>query len=233
MSGNGLDPRIGAELMEELGFLVVPGGRASTPAYLFVAMRRLPTLEHYDPEVVHYWASSGGRGLPEELTFRTPMPLAADFAWGSIRLIDRLRVSNEYLSFGGTLAAERVGGSVIAVFRSPAPLLMRGGHSQGWDLGAHSVAAFFGRLRAAVGTAPALEAAFVEASPLAAYSAFIADAVARYGPNQTLRDLNAPLWRWLHREQRRLRRECPDDWARATTLLAQAQLVLPARSVQA
>lgn len=231
MSTTALDPRIGAELLDELGFLLVPGGRVRAPAYLFVALRRRPTLDHYDPEVVHYWTNSNGRGLPEELTFRTSVPLRTDFSWGSIRLIDRLRVSNEYLAFGGSLSAERVNGALVAVFRSPAPLLMRGGHSQGWDMGAHSVAAFFGRLRAAVGADPDLEAAVAEAAPLTRYSAFVADAMARYGASELLRTLNSPIWRWLHREARRLRRDSPDEWAAAERLLGLANLDLPARAV--
>ena len=57
----------------------------------------------------------------------------------------------KYLTFGCTLRAERIDGEVICVFESPAPLLRRGGHSQGWDTGAHSVGGFFGRFRAASG----------------------------------------------------------------------------------
>jgi hypothetical protein len=231
MSTTALDPRIAAELMAELGFLLVPGGRVGAPAYLFVALRRRPTLEHYDPEVVQYWNSTNGRGLPEELTFRTSVPLRTEFSWGSMRLIDRLRVSNEYLAFGGSLSAERVDGALVAVFRSPAPLLMRGGHSQGWDMGAHSVAAFFGRLRAAVGADLSLEAAVAEAAPLTRYSAFVADAMTRYGASDLLRTLNSPVWRWLHRESRRLRGESPAEWAAAERLLAQASLDLPTRTV--
>jgi hypothetical protein len=230
MSTTALDPRIGAELLEELGFLLVPGGRPRAPAYLFVAIRQRPTLEHYDPESVEYWVSGNGRGLQEELTFRTRVPLRTEFAWGPIRLIDRLRVSNEYLSFGGSLSAERVNGALVGVFRSPAPLLMRGGHSQGWDMGAHAGAAFFGRLRAAVGADLGLEAAVAEAAPLTRYSAFVADAMARYGASELIRTLNAPVWRWLHRESRRLRRDTPDEWAAADRLLAQASLDLPVRT---
>lgn len=220
-----LDPPIGAELLEQLGFLHVPGGAAGrAAAYLFVYLRKRPTLEHYDPETVHYWVASDGRGLAEELSRNTPMPLRTDFSWGTIRLVDRLRVSNEYVSFGGDLTADRVDGSVVGVFHSPAPLLLRGGHSQGWDLGAESIAAFFGRLRAACGAVPGLESAVAQASPLARYAAFLADAMARYRSSEMLRTLDSLSWRWLEFEERHMRQDQPAEWAAGALLVAYAGL---------
>ena len=92
---------------------------------------RAPTLQHYDPEAIDYWISQAGRGERRTLTRETPMPRSEDFSWGLIRLVDRLRVTNEYLTFGGHLDAAAVDEIVVAAFASPAPLLRRGGHSQG------------------------------------------------------------------------------------------------------
>lgn len=220
-----LDPPIGAELLEQLGFLHVPGGPAGrAAAYLFVCLRKRPTLAHYDPEAVHFWVTSDGRGIADELSRNTPMPVRTEFSWGTIRLVDRLRVSNEYVSFGGDLTADRVDGSVVGVFHSPAPLLLRGGHSQGWDLGAESIAACFGRLRAACGAVPGLEQALAQASPLARYAAFLADATARYRSSEMLRTLDSPLWRWLDSEGRHMRREQAADWDAGAGLAAHAGL---------
>ena len=126
-----LDPASAARLLTDYGFLAIsdlpdrPG-----PAYLMVALREAPTLHHYDPEAVEYWVTESGRGARRTLTRDTPLPIETAFSWGLIRIVDRLHVTNEYLTFGGRLSAQIVDGVAIAVFNSPAPLLRRGGHSQ-------------------------------------------------------------------------------------------------------
>ena len=80
------------------------------PAFLLVAFRPAPTLRHYDPEAVDYWVTEGGRGMRRTLTEKSPTPLSKDFSWGVIRLVDRLGISNEYLTFGGHLNSASVDG---------------------------------------------------------------------------------------------------------------------------
>ena len=120
------------------------------PASLLIALRERPTLAHYDPERVEFWATRGERGVHVTVTRETPMPIDAVFSWGLIRIADRLGETNEYAAFGGHVAAELVDGVVVVVFTSPAPILRRGGHTQGWDPGATSIVAFFSRLLVAV-----------------------------------------------------------------------------------
>ena len=174
-------PEAASRMLANLGFLASsdlpdrPG-----PAYLLVALRPEPTLRHYDPERVDYWATMGGGGTRQVLTRHTRLPLRATFSWGLIRIVDRLHVSNEYLTFGGELAAECIDGNTSAVFTSPAPLLRRGGHSQGWDHGAETVGGFFGRLLVAVDYVPGFEGRLGQAKPVARYAAFVADTVGRY-----------------------------------------------------
>jgi hypothetical protein len=144
-------PTNAAGRLARWGFLAhpdLPDGPG--PAFLLVALRPAPTLQHYDPEAVDYWITDHGRGERRTITHATPMPLSEDFSWGLVRLVDRLGVSNEYLTFGGHLDAATVDDIVIAAFASTAPLLRRGGHSQGWDAGADAIGAFFGRLMVAV-----------------------------------------------------------------------------------
>jgi hypothetical protein len=188
------------------------------PAYLLVAIRDAPTLRHYDPELVEYWVAQQGRGVRRALDRSTRLPLEADFSWGLIRIIDRLEVSNEYVTFGGHLSAAEVDGMTVAVFTSPAPLLRRGGHSQGWDHGAASLAAFFGRLIVAVDFTPGFEARAAAVDPITRYSAFIGDLVARYRRSSVLRDQHADLWILLQSEARRLERDHPTEWAAGADL---------------
>jgi hypothetical protein len=218
-----LDPPSAATLMADLGFLAYsdlpdrPG-----PAYLLVALRDLPSLRHYDPEAVEYWVSDGGRGVLRSLTHETPLPIDKDFSWGLIRIVDRLRVTNEYLTFGGRLSATRVDGVVIAVFTSPAPLLRRGGHSQVWDRGAESLGAFFSRVLLAVDYAPGFEDRITRADPVARYAAFLVDALARYRTSPVLRLEQPELWTLLLAEERRLKASDPASWMAGEALRREA-----------
>lgn len=220
-----LDPPNAAGLLANLGFIASsdlpdrPG-----PAYLLVALRPQPTLHHYDPEIVHYWATVAGRGVPRVLTRDTKLPVECEFSWGMIRIVDRLKVSNEYLTFGGRLAAASIEGATVAVFTSPTPLLRRGGHSQGWDHGAEGLGAFFGRLLVAVDYTPGFEARLARASPLARYAAFVSDLVGRYRTNAALRSGHPELWSLLEADQRRVQHDHPVDWAEGVALRREIEL---------
>jgi len=186
------------------------------PAFLLVALRAAPTLRHYDPEVVEYWATEKGRGSRRVLSRTTPMPVSETFSWGSIRLVDRLGVTNDYVTFGGRLDAAEVEDAVIAAFASPAPILRRGGHSQGWDRGADAVGAFFARLMVQVDFTPGFEARLADSPPLSRYAAFVRDARTRCArsasPDEDLRRLMAA-------EATRLEASAPSDWAAGSRLL--------------
>ena len=219
-----LDPAGAAPLLANLGFIAssdLPDGPG--PAYLLVAFRAEPTLRHYDPERVEYWLTDRRRGTRRTLTRDTRLPIRSDFSWGMIRIVDRLRASNEYLTFGGSLAAAPIDGTVVAVFTSPAPILRRGGHSQGWDQAAECVGAFFGRLMVAIDYVPGFEARMAEAEPVVRYAAFVADAVARYRASSALRSEQPELWALLEVEERRLRTDPPTDWTTGVELLRECQ----------
>ncbi|MGZ8437650.1 MAG: hypothetical protein ACXW4H_06940 [Candidatus Limnocylindrales bacterium] len=223
-----LDPPGAASLLASLGFVACsdlpdrPG-----PAYLLVAFRPEPTLRHYDPETVTYWVTQAGRGTQRVLARETELPVDCEFTWGLIRIVDRLKVSNEYLTFGGHLAAASIQDTTIAVFTSPTPLLRRGGHSQGWDHGAESVGAFFARLQVAVDYNPGFEARLADAGPLARYAAFLNDIVVRYRSSSALRSGHPELWTLFDTEERRLRRDHPVEWDHGSELLAAAEVSLP------
>lgn len=208
-----------AERLVHWGFLAHPDlPDRPGPAFLLVALRPVPTLEHYDPEAVDYWVTANGRGERRSLTASTPMPVSATFSWGLIRLTDRLQVTNEYLTFGGRLDAAEIGGIVIAAFTSPAPLLRRGGHSQGLDLGADAVGAFFGRLMVAVDYRAGFEALLGEADPITRYAAFLQARRARRGGVAEVAAVTE-LDRLLAREAARLRAADATTWAAAGRLL--------------
>jgi len=214
-----LDPVTARPLLASLGFVAnsdLPNGPG--PAYLLVAIRPDPTLHHYDPERIDYWVTEGIHGAHREIERDTRLPVETEFSWGLIRIVDRLDVSNEYLTFGGRLAAALIDDTVIAVFTSDAPILRRGGHSQGWDHGAACVGAFFARVLLAVDYVPGFEAQLAAASPVDRYAAFVADLVGRYRRSPVLRTADPELWNLLEAEERRLGADAPGAWAAGVDL---------------
>ena len=190
------------------------------PASLIIALRERPTLRHYDPEVVEFWSTEGGRGTHGSVTRTAKTPFTVGVSWGEIRIVDRLGVANRYVTFGGRCDADRIDDDVIVAFTSSAPILRRGGHSQGWDEGADAVGAFFGRLLVTVDYIPDFERELADATPGARYAAFIADAEARCRA-LSIPELDArPFAGTVKSEAARLRREHADDWTSGLALLA-------------
>ncbi|MGD8486299.1 MAG: hypothetical protein PVG27_03090 [Chloroflexota bacterium] len=222
-----IDPKRAAELLADWGFLADPDlPDRPGPAFLLVAIRAQPTLKHYDPELVEYWITGPrGFGVREAITFASRLPRAGEFSWGRITVCDRKGAVNRYLTFGGTLRAERIDGEVICVFESPAPLLRRGGHSQGWDTGAHSVGGFLGRFRAAAGYQHEFEVLAAQTDPITRYAAFVNELVARYRSSEYLRDHYLKLWTTMVAEERRLKRDHPLEWAGGAELLEKTKRV--------
>jgi hypothetical protein len=218
-------PAAAARLLHGWGFLAnadLPDGPA--PGLLLVALRPIPGLRHYDPECVEFWVTDHHRGRRARLTAGSAVPRAGDFAWGRIRVVDRLGVKNEWLTFGGRMTADRIDDATIAVFASPAPLLRRGGHSQGWDPGAETIGAFFGRLMVAVDFDPGFEAELSAATPLARYAAFVADLSTRFRGSSAVRDSDTTLARLMATERRRLAEREPARWAEGRALAERAGL---------
>ena len=223
-----VDPALAARVLDGWGFLVHPDlPDLAGDAYLLVALRPAPELDHFDPERLGVWVSNGARGDRLEIT-RATRPIGLDYSWGTIRIVDRFGIANEFVSTGGRLAVERIGDTTIAILTSSAPILRRGGHSQGWDAAAADMAAFFGRLLLAVDLVPGFEGQLTSATPLTRYAAFIADAIERYRSSPLLRAEHGGLWPLLCQERGRLEAVYPSDWAAGQDLLSAARAGLSA-----
>lgn len=222
-----IDPKLASELLADWGFLADPDlPDRPGPAFLLVAIRAQPTLRHYDPELVEYWITGPkGFGVRETITYASRLPRETEFSWGRITVVDRKGVANRYLSFGGTLRAERVDGEVICVFESTAPLLRRGGHSQGWDTGAHSVGGFFGRFRAAAGYQHEFEQLAAATDPVTRYAAFVNELMIRYRSSEFLRDHYPKLWTIMIGEEKRLKRDEAQAWSDGVELVESTKRV--------
>ena len=214
------DLAVAAQRLAPWGFLADPDlPDHPGPATLIVALRERPTLRHYDPEVVEFWSTEDGHGAHETITRTTRVPLTTGVSWGEIRILDRLGESNGYFSFGGRCDADLFDDALIVAFTSSAPILRRGGHSQGWDDGADAVGAFFGRLLVTVDYMPGFEARLAHATPLARYSAFIRDEATHVqGLPIEVRE-RRPFANTVRTEAARLQRDHPEAWADGGRLL--------------
>ena len=65
--GHPIDPPSASRLLANWGFLAEPDlPDRPGPAWLLVAIRPVPTLRHFDPELVEYWVSEKGRGRRDD-----------------------------------------------------------------------------------------------------------------------------------------------------------------------
>lgn len=216
-----------AQRLTHLGFLLVshfPPGAADSE--LLVSIRAAPTLQHFDTERIRYWRTGQDRrGHPVELDRRSVMPVHERFSWGKVELVDRLGVENEFVTLGGELWADRADpGEIVAVLRSPAPILRIGGHSQAADLVAPELAAFFGRLLVPIDFDPGVEEAVAAADPMTRYATFLAFESDRYHGHLLLRQEHPEQARIVAEEAQRLRTARPDAWRRGVALLERVGL---------
>jgi hypothetical protein len=220
-----LSPADAFRRLGDWGFVAHPDlPDGAGPAYLIVSLRDRPTLRHFDPELVQYWRTRAGRGTPATLDRATSVPFVGEFAWGGVRVSDRLHVSNEYVTFGGRLEADAVGDATVAVFASPAPILALGGHSQLADETAADVSAFLARLLVAVEERPGIEARVATAGPLTLYAAFLEDAAGRLRRSVRLTQARTDHAALVRTERDRLIAGAGDVVAAARELLAAAGL---------
>jgi hypothetical protein len=216
-----LGPDAGRELLDDLGFLLVPGPPLQPgKAYLFVAIRPRPTLRHFDPERIDYWVASAGHGVAASIEWATREALAGEHSWGSIRAVDRVSAANEFATFGGELLVARLAEAKICVFSSDAPIVACGGHSQDWAPGARDVYGFLARLRAAADPRGPLESIIAGLSPVARYAAFVADSLDRARRSEEQVGWTKESRLVLEREHGRLRAEASAEWAAGVELLA-------------
>jgi hypothetical protein len=216
-----------ADELAHLGFVLRDGSHAGTHPgpRLLIAFRDRPTLEHFDPEEATYWEVHAGRGRLQRLARDTPAEPRRPFAWGRIRIADRIPVTNQFLSFGGQLLVdapdERV---LLAAFTSPAPIVRWAGHSQGMDLLADEIGSFFGRLMVPIDYQPDAESRVDTAEPEVLYAAFLMHAERRLRPGSALRIEDPGMAAMVDHESRRLTRQAPAAWSEGEALLGWLQL---------
>ena len=204
--GASLDSSHAHVLLANLGFLLVPGPPLDHgAAYLLVAFRKRPTLEHFDPESIEYWVrdATTGTDQPAELGWPSA-PFESLFAWGTIKVIDRVGASNTFVTFGGEVAVSRDQDVHAALFNSEAPILSLGGHSGPADPLGATVAGFLASLRGAAGYDSPVKALADDLSPTCLYAAFVCAALDKYQNPSAADYVSAHLVSVLRSERHRL-----------------------------
>ena len=178
-------PGAATALLARFGFRLiqaVPGSGAES--HLLVALRDRPTLAHFDPEALTYFATKGDRAAMATLDRRTVSrrggTAARPVLWGHVHVIDRLPVENRFLTFGGELRVAVIDpGLAVLDLHSPAPIVRWGGHSQPTDALTEAIGAFFARLMVPIDFVPGAEARIDALGPDVLYLAFLIDWQAR------------------------------------------------------
>ena len=213
--------------LAHLGFELRDGGLpGTTPGpRLLVALRDVPTLEHFDPEMASYWEVHLGRGRLVDVDRTKPVPSTRPFSWGRIQVADRIPETNQFLSFGGTLLMDAADAhATYAAFSSKAPIVRWAGHSQGVDQLADQIGAFFARVMVPIDFQPEAETRIADADPEALYAAFLHDVGGRLRPGSALRDSYPDLANQMGHEARRLDHDNPAAWRDGADLLGWLQL---------
>lgn len=117
-------------LMDNWGYYLLPKPHPHSPGYtgLLVAIRKIPTEKHFDPQTIRLrlrdkydqakwttlWLHS-----PQEL----PLEASIHVCPGEVILRDRTDKRANFFVFGGSLEATSVPGETVYSLRSPAPIL--------------------------------------------------------------------------------------------------------------
>jgi hypothetical protein len=213
--------------LAHLGFELRDGALAGTTPgpRLLVALRDVPTLAHFDPEEITYWEVHLGRGRLATLNRQVMMPHWQQFSWGRIQVADRIPVTNQFLTFGGTLVADAADEhQTFAAFVSRAPIVRWAGHSQGVDPLVDEIGAFFARLMVPIDFQPEAEERIAAADPEALYAVFLHDTTYRFRPGGHLRDEYPDVATRLSHEAHRLSHDNPTAWRAGAELLASLEL---------
>jgi hypothetical protein len=222
-----------AALLHDLGFSLIHSDRPWAPggSHLLVALRASPTLHHFDPESVTYWAADVPHARQVTIDRRSLArpPLGGEgggggrrhVLWGHAHVVDRLGVENRFLTFGGDLRIAGVAAETTLLdLRSLAPIVRWGGHSQETDALALEIGAFFGKLIVPVDYEAGAERRLTDAAPEILYVAFLAWADARLDRIAATTGQRSEVESWIDHEQARYRASQPAILEAGESLLA-------------
>jgi hypothetical protein len=210
-------PAAAAALLANLGFRLVRDPEETW--HLLIALRDRPTLRHFDPESVRYYAPAPEGAACVSIDRHVGAAVACDpvrestasrsilpALWGHVHVVDRVPVENRFLTFGGDVRVVAADPTLTIVdLRSVAPIVRCGGHSQGTDELADAIGAFFGRLIVPIDFVPGAALRVDLMPPAVLYRAFLADGLRRAAAAEHRGVERAGLGSWMAAAWRRAR----------------------------
>ncbi len=192
---------------------------------LLVALRREHHDRQFEPDWLLYWVAASGRGVRRRLDRGSLEIAGAPFAWGTIRVFDRLSAFNTYVTFGGAVTVGHAGdGTLVAQFASPAPILRWTGRDGPSDVRAPEAECFFARIMVPIDFTSGAEALVAATSPLAVYAAMLADLEPRLAAERALDAPDARLAATVRHEATRVRTADGAAWQEGRELLVRLGL---------
>ena len=193
--------------MEHWGFELLDPHHAHSPGFgrLLVAMRSIPTRQHYDPEAIHlHLINADGAPVAATLHQETPVHLPQRVAPGAVIVTDRYDKQLSFFTYGGSIECVVVPDESIYSLGSSAPVLpLNGGLDE--DLAEQLAAeteALFAKIHVGWGTDDAGFArrmAQIEASQL--YAATIVSLKTAYDRSAALRHAFPAFYKMVCQER--------------------------------
>ena len=192
---------------------------------LLVALRREHHDRQFEPDWLLYWVAASGRGVRRRLDRGSLEIAGAPFAWGTIRVFDRLSAFNTYVTFGGAVTVGHAGdGTLVAQFISAAPILRWTGHDGPPDVRAAEAECFFARIMVPIDFTSGAEALVAATSPLAVYAAMLTDLEPRLAAERAMDAPDARLAATVRHEATRVRTVDAAAWQEGRALLVRLGL---------
>lgn len=192
--------------MENSGFEMVARPHPRSPGYngLLVAMRRIPTERHYDPETVQLFLSEG-QGYPALATLHMDSELGDRnrICPGQLEITDRFNKRLGFFTFGGEVDVAVAPGVNVFTIRSPAPILSlsNGFRDEMADQLASGTEALWARLRVRWGVNDsAFMRRLASLHPLELYAATLESLHVSYQDSPILRQTFPEFYGMLRRE---------------------------------
>ncbi len=192
--------------MENSGFELLDRPHPRSPGYseLAVAIRRIPTEQHYDPEAIHL-SISEGQGYPSHTTLYMESDLGARtrLSPGQVEIADRVNKRLGFFTFGGNIDVAEAPDVTIYTLRSPAPILglSNGFHDDMADQLASGTEALWARVTVPWGLNDnAFMRRLASIHPLELYAATLESLTASYQESPILRQTFPDFYAMLRRE---------------------------------
>lgn len=112
------------ELTDQFGYQLLHKLHPNSPGYgeLVITIRRKPTREHFDPEVVHLIFKDGHNPCARDISWGTTYT-EGSLCMGLIQAVDRIGKHLSFYSFGGLVKIVQHEDSLVVTITSPAPIL--------------------------------------------------------------------------------------------------------------